>query len=696
MPIRNVLTFFLFLTVLWFSTSSVSAQGLQGDLDNDGDVDIFDYNILVRNFGNTTCGNQADIDGNCKVDIFDYNILVRNFGMRPSPTPRPSISPPPADVFNPRYPRLSHTTWGGAVADWYARFDLIDNNADNNPSFAQAVKAINPNTRIVVTRDFNQGLSDALQGVDEWKVKTSGGVVCPLYFEGDAYFNYTDLAPVRNTEYGSMRYNEYISYWMTDPKNIPLGVTTPNSDKFDGVMTDGLWDSFYGGPPCNSDIDLDANGLNDYVEHGGNWIDQQIHNGAIKILQYLRTRLNSINPNLLLVINSGGPHQWGMEYTNGYEYEHFSGTYIFDGELDRYLEWLSGSAKPSTPIYPAGGDINYAVYPSRNDFKFMRYGLTFVLMGDGYFDFGDKSGGEHYWVKYFDEYDVDLGYPKGAAQKLANGAWVRFFDNGLVLVNGSDTQDVTVTSDMIKNLAGYSPGSSGYYYRFKGGQDLAINGHNALNNGDIFDFSHPITLKITQPFYQDENTITPSRADGIILVREPKSIVSDIIIDNWNSGTSPGSASPSENKTEDMSGFLQATDCGEGSNYYTLRCAIYEDPNTSSPDEVYLSPPFALATGGSNAKAVYRPGIGVAGNYEVFEWHGSLNSGTLASNVNYTVNHAGGSSQRTVNQQQNSGQWNSLGTYYLNAGTSGNVSISASGANAAVMADAIMFRYISP
>jgi len=53
-----------------------------GDLDRDGDVDIFDYNILVRNFGNKDCGNQADIDGDCDVDIFDYNILVRNFGKR--------------------------------------------------------------------------------------------------------------------------------------------------------------------------------------------------------------------------------------------------------------------------------------------------------------------------------------------------------------------------------------------------------------------------------------------------------------------------------------------------------------------------------------------------------------------------------------------------------------------------------------
>lgn len=53
---------------------------LPGDLDKNGKVDIFDYNLFVGNFGNTTCGNVADIDGTCTVDIFDYNILVGNFG----------------------------------------------------------------------------------------------------------------------------------------------------------------------------------------------------------------------------------------------------------------------------------------------------------------------------------------------------------------------------------------------------------------------------------------------------------------------------------------------------------------------------------------------------------------------------------------------------------------------------------------
>ena len=70
---------------------------LEGDIDQDGDVDIFDYNILIENFGNTNCGNVADINGDCKVDIFDYNLLVTNFG-KSSATPTPTTKPTPTSA----------------------------------------------------------------------------------------------------------------------------------------------------------------------------------------------------------------------------------------------------------------------------------------------------------------------------------------------------------------------------------------------------------------------------------------------------------------------------------------------------------------------------------------------------------------------------------------------------------------------
>lgn len=59
---------------------------LPGDLDHDNDVDIFDYNLMIQNFGRTRTQGfipstiDPDIVKNDRVDIFDYNVLVESFG----------------------------------------------------------------------------------------------------------------------------------------------------------------------------------------------------------------------------------------------------------------------------------------------------------------------------------------------------------------------------------------------------------------------------------------------------------------------------------------------------------------------------------------------------------------------------------------------------------------------------------------
>lgn len=50
---------------------------LLGDMENDGDVDLFDFNSFVTDFigGNL----RSDLNKNSKLDIFDFNILITNF-----------------------------------------------------------------------------------------------------------------------------------------------------------------------------------------------------------------------------------------------------------------------------------------------------------------------------------------------------------------------------------------------------------------------------------------------------------------------------------------------------------------------------------------------------------------------------------------------------------------------------------------
>lgn len=81
-----------------------------------------------------------------------------------------------------------------------------------------------------------------------------------------------------------------------------------------------------------------------------------------------------------------------------------------------------------------------------------------------------------------------------------------------------------------------------------------------------------------------------------------------------------------------------------------------------------------------------------AGMYEVLMWWSGWPS--RATSVPVSVNYTGGTKSLTVDQLQNAGQWNSLGTYYFNG--SGSVMITAAnGDTLSTCADAVQFRYVS-
>jgi hypothetical protein len=105
-------------------------------------------------------------------------------------------------------------------------------------------------------------------------------------------------------------------------------------------------------------------------------------------------------------------------------------------------------------------------------------------------------------------------------------------------------------------------------------------------------------------------------------------------------------------------------------------------------------------TSGPGKTATFRPTIGVAGEYEVYEWHGwhadrnqTQDTHQEASNIQATIQHAGGSNVVTVDQTRNYGQWNYLGTFYFDRGTNGFIRYSTDGANGVVIADAVMFKF---
>jgi len=55
---------------------------IPGDIVDDNEVNIDDYNVLVRHFGSRMPveGSLADLNFDGRVDIFDYNLIIRHFG----------------------------------------------------------------------------------------------------------------------------------------------------------------------------------------------------------------------------------------------------------------------------------------------------------------------------------------------------------------------------------------------------------------------------------------------------------------------------------------------------------------------------------------------------------------------------------------------------------------------------------------
>ena len=60
-----------------------TASYKQGDINQDGDVNILDLSILLANFGKTgtaVTDSRADINNDSDINILDLSILLANFG----------------------------------------------------------------------------------------------------------------------------------------------------------------------------------------------------------------------------------------------------------------------------------------------------------------------------------------------------------------------------------------------------------------------------------------------------------------------------------------------------------------------------------------------------------------------------------------------------------------------------------------
>ncbi|MBN1893814.1 hypothetical protein JW906_04940 [bacterium] len=540
---------------------------------------------------------------------------------------------------NHSYPRLGCFTWGGGTPEFYAQFDYL---VSYDANIAKTVKAINPNMLVLVTRDWQWGAGLSYIP-NEWYVRDSKGEIIIIY-TGYKLLDISDFCPP-SSYYGGKRYNEYIPEWMASLIDL---------NYVDGVSTDGCVEQPRG--TGLTDVDLDRNGINDWSEYGESWIKSTWLKGIQKATVALRDRIGN---DKMVFFNSARFHDFGWSYTNGLYMEHADYTTSWRFIKEQWDKWL-----PVAPM-PHGILVGANRAPTKTDYAYVRYFLGTSMYGDAYFEATDANSSEHFYVSYYDEFDVDLGFPKGPMRALYitgtndKGVWVRFYDKGAVIVN-IDATPHTVTDAEIRTMTGYA----GPYYRFKGGQDTKV------NNGQSF----------TDVALAGRNYSAGFIGDAIILVNTPTTAISDIVIDNVSMGTSPGSSACQ------FTGSWTPTN-GNGGRFWT--------PGARSYRGIY---DYSVAQAGIPAgSAVYTPTIGVAGLYEVFEWHGYLGDNAdlvqeakdIAFEVTFTKNvRASG----VIDQSRNYGKWNSLGTYYFDAGTIGNTKIVQS-ANDVTMADAVKYVF---
>jgi len=269
-------------------------------------------------------------------------------------------------------------------------------------------------------------------------------------------------------------------------------------------MSDGLYYTGHYSWYTPEDIDLDRNGLNDIVEHGESWFLDHWRQGIDGLLDRVRA---GIGPDRLLVINTGSADCPNCSQINGLYFENTGGETNWDYSRATVMRLHASSFQPPLFVMNLRIDPRNTTNPGRtyNDFQYVRFGLARALLLGEYIDILAWESGEHYWSEYYDEFDLELGYPTGEMQHIGGGVWVRFFDRGAVIAN-INSHPVTVSDQSFRTASGYA----GPYWRFQGCQDPA------LNNGQPF-----ISVELKGHVYTGYQDTEITVGDGIVLVSNP-------------------------------------------------------------------------------------------------------------------------------------------------------------------------------
>lgn len=584
-----------------------------------------------------------------------------------------------AQTLNPPYPRLGIFTFSGqteACADILKDFDIIA--TPKNSSMAQLYREKNPDVVLLMTSgnlcDWSRG---TIQWPDEWYYWDENGEKFDVSGSLKMYMmNITKLC--KRVDMGGGYGPET---WIEHQVHLLEEIAEP---VYDGFFYDWWWsqpwghNKFYG--------DLDRNGIADAEEWG---IDSVVTLWWEGLLDF-HDKMYKIPDVNIQVVQIGSIDVW--PYVNGACWEDWP-AYIGPYHLWRrnYNDSKTVSEKEPQIILMNGAhsyfNNRFSAVPYKNNYKAVRFNLSSCLLTCAYFYVDEGNFIAHHGnVHIYDEFEAKgkLGYPitdmielggkPKAATAYADYVVVRFFDNGVSIVNATGLEQTIAASE----LTAIDPLAGSKYYRFLGGQDPEFN-----NGGEVTN-ANPLVLwgDVIQTSMPELEVF----GDGAMLFRTKRAFITPIVIDNnENNQTSPGSV-----PVQYEGGWVFSSD---GAKFY----AVYTGRNYGpfQPHGFTWSPPGA----GENI-ATYVPNIGVPGMYEVFEWHGyrgsSQTSYQLATNVPAKIVYGTGQDTTVIiNQTKNFGGWNSLGTYFFSKGTNSNVQIT-NHTNGIVISDAIEFVYKGP
>ncbi|MFA4835037.1 MAG: choice-of-anchor Q domain-containing protein [Dehalococcoidia bacterium] len=493
------------------------------------------------------------------------------------------------------------------------------------------------------------------------------------------------------------------------------GLALADLTYFDGVFYP---DGRSGFAPCElcgtchrswGGLDFDENGEADVTEYGNSCASDNVTEintrwrtgyDARMNKEHERGRAISGKSSWYVVINDGGPPIGDTVPPNNFKQVvdgfMFENPPDFRDMMRILIDWDDNGKKPSLVNYVStvGRSEDAWRNDGQNNFAKMRYTLAMTLAGGAYY--GRCIGEGNNVCFWYDEFDLDLGQPvAGGRHELTSlckdpcpdPGWgcpkycpyVRFFERGAAIVNPTG-EPLTVREGDISGLSGYT----GPYYRFIGGQDPSVN-----NNASFGE----VTLAGTYTVDRNGSEV-PATGDGIVLVNQQNyAAISEILVGNGrHDDTSPGSK-PVElggtGKWQEEWGSRDEN--GAGNPYYVQFLANWfaADINDGYP---------MVYTQAAGNTATFRPTIGAGGDYDIYEWHGWRGNaaGSFSEVISLPVEivSADGTETVNINQQQNYGQWNRIGsTHRYNAGTVGYVRFTHPGGSEYMIADVVKFVY---